>query len=172
MKPLTTLFAAVVLAACAHPTMDAADDSTIQSTSATTATAAPAAEAPKGPEMDTFSIPTNLQTSPTGLKYSIDQVGTGAQAFIGQTVSVHYTGWLENGQEFDSSRRKGRPLEFPLGMGRVIKGWEEGIAGMKVGEKRTLVVPPSLGYGERGFGGGIIPPNATLVFKVELMGTR
>lgn len=170
MKMLTTLFAAIVLAACSHPTMDATDDSTAKTTTAQTATAT--AEAPKGPELDTFSIPEKLETSSTGLKYSVDKEGTGAQAFIGQTVSVHYTGWLENGTEFDSSRRKGRPLEFPLGMGRVIKGWEEGIAGMKVGEKRTLVIPSSLGYGPRGFGGGVIPPNATLVFKVELMGTR
>jgi peptidylprolyl isomerase len=169
MKTFTTFAVAFVLAACAHPNADVATDSTAVTT--TTAAAAPVAEAPKGPEMDTFSIPTNLQTSPTGLKYFVEQEGTGAQAFIGQTVSVHYTGWLENGTEFDSSRRKGRPLEFPLGMNRVIKGWEEGIAGMKVGEKRTLVVPPSLGYGARGMG-GVIPPNATLIFKVELMGTR
>jgi peptidylprolyl isomerase len=170
MKTLTTLFAAFVLAACAHPT-DIATDSTTATAATTAAASTPAAEAPKGPEMDTFSIPTNLQTTPTGLKYSVDQEGTGAQAFIGQTVSVYYTGWLENGTEFDSSRRRGRPLEFPLGMNRVIKGWEEGIAGMKVGEKRTLVIPASLGYGSRGMG-GVIPPDATLIFKVELMGTK
>ena len=120
---------------------------------------------------DTFSMPTNLQTSPSGLQYTIDQPGTGAQPKAGQTVSVHYTGWLPDGTKFDSSRDRGAPIEFPLGQGRVIKGWDEGIAAMSIGEKRTLVIPPALGYGARG-AGGVIPPNATLVFKVELVGVR
>lgn len=121
--------------------------------------------------MDTFSMPTNLQSTPSGLQYTIDQPGTGAQPQPGQTVSVHYTGWLTDGTQFDTSRDDGQPLEFPIGRGRVIRGWEEGIAMMRVGEKRTLVIPPSLGYGARGMG-GVIPPNATLVFKVELVGAR
>lgn len=121
--------------------------------------------------MDTFAIPENLQTTPSGLQYSIDQPGTGAQPKAGQTVSVHYTGWLTNGQKFDSSRDRNQPLEFPIGQGRVIKGWDEGVAAMKIGEKRTLVIPPGLGYGARG-AGGVIPPNATLVFAVELLGAR
>lgn len=121
--------------------------------------------------MDTFSMPASLQTSPSGLQYTIDQPGTGAQPKAGQTVSVHYTGWLPDGTKFDSSRDRGSPLEFPVGQGHVIKGWDEAIAAMKVGEKRTLVIPPSLGYGDRG-AGGVIPPNATLVFKVELVGAR
>jgi peptidylprolyl isomerase len=139
---------------------------------ACTPPAAPVVTETQEPAGDTFSIPTNPQTTPTGLKYSIDREGTGPAAFLTQTVSVHYTGWLEDGTRFQSSRDSGQPLEFPLGMGRVIKGWDEGIAGMKVGEKRTLVIPSPLAYGERGGAGGLIPPNATLVFKVELMGVK
>lgn len=121
--------------------------------------------------MDTFAIPASLHTTASGLQYSIDQPGTGAQPQAGQTVSVHYTGWLTNGTKFDSSRDRNQPLEFPLGRGRVIRGWDEGVAEMKIGEKRTLVIPPDLGYGARG-AGGVIPPNATLVFAVELLGAR
>ena len=110
-------------------------------------------------------------TTPSGLKYQDVKVGTGETAAAGQTVSVHYTGWLTDGTKFDSSRDRGRPIEFPLGQGHVIKGWDEGIAAMHIGEKRTLVIPPALGYGARG-AGGVIPPNATLVFQVELVGAR
>ena len=116
-------------------------------------------------------MPTNLETTASGLQYSIDEPGTGAQPQRGQNVRVHYTGWLTNGTKFDSSRDRNQPIEFPLGMGRVISGWDEGIALMRVGEKRTLVIPPQLGYGVRG-AGGVIPPNATLVFKVELVDAR
>ena len=100
-------------------------------------------------------------------------VGAGADAVVGEIVSVHYTGWLlfggERGRKFDSSKDRGQPFEFPLGKGQVIKGWDEGVAGMKVGGKRVLTIPPALGYGARG-AGGVIPPNATLIFEVELLG--
>ena len=104
------------------------------------------------------------------------KIGTGAEATPGQTIQVHYTGWLfdeaapENkGRKFDSSRDRGQPFEFQLGVGMVIAGWDQGFAGMKVGGQRTLIIPPEMGYGARG-AGGVIPPNATLLFEVELLG--
>ncbi|OQW56895.1 MAG: peptidylprolyl isomerase [Nitrospira sp. ST-bin4] len=107
----------------------------------------------------------------SGLKYVDQAVGTGDVAVAGKTVSVHYTGWLENGKKFDSSVDRGQPFSFPLGAGRVIKGWDEGVQGMKIGGKRKLTIPSDLGYGSRG-AGGVIPPNATLIFDVELLGIR
>ena len=108
-------------------------------------------------------------TTPSGLIIEEVVVGDGAQAAAGQQVKVHYTGWLTNGEKFDSSKDRNDPFVFPLGAGRVIKGWDEGVQGMKVGGKRKLTIPPALGYGARG-AGGAIPPNATLVFEVELLG--
>jgi FKBP-type peptidyl-prolyl cis-trans isomerase FkpA len=96
-------------------------------------------------------------------------VGEGAEAVAGKHVTVHYTGWLTNGTKFDSSLDRNDPFDFPLGRGHVIRGWDEGVAGMKVGGKRKLTIPPEMGYGARG-AGGVIPPNATLVFEVELLG--
>jgi len=105
----------------------------------------------------------------SGLKIEELAVGDGAVAEAGQQVSVHYTGWLTDGSKFDSSVDRGQPFEFSLGRGRVIRGWDEGVAGMQVGGRRKLTIPPQLGYGAQG-AGGVIPPNATLVFEVELLG--
>ncbi|MBP7676827.1 MAG: FKBP-type peptidyl-prolyl cis-trans isomerase [Thermoanaerobaculia bacterium] len=111
----------------------------------------------------------------SGLGYEDLVVGTGASPETGQTCVMHYTGWLfENGAKgakFDSSVDRNRPFEFPIGRGRVIKGWDEGVATMKVGGKRTLLIPPQLGYGDRG-AGNVIPPGATLLFEVELLGVK
>ena len=114
-------------------------------------------------------------TTASGLKITDSQAGTGATPKTGQTCVMHYTGWLyqdgKKGAKFDSSVDRGQPFEFPIGTGRVIKGWDEGVATMKVGGKRTLIIPPELGYGARG-AGGVIPPNATLLFEVELLGVK
>jgi peptidylprolyl isomerase len=114
-------------------------------------------------------------TTPSGLQITDTKVGTGAQPQTGQTCVMHYIGWLYDngtkGAKFDSSLDRGEPFEFAIGQGQVIKGWDEGVATMKVGGKRTLVIPPQLGYGARG-AGGVIPPNATLIFDVELLGVK
>jgi peptidylprolyl isomerase len=114
-------------------------------------------------------------TTASGLQYTDETVGTGAQPKPGQTAVVHYTGWLyvngAKGKKFDSSHDRNEPFEFPVGRGRVIKGWDEGVATMKVGGKRTLIIPPALGYGASG-AGGVIPPNATLMFDVELLAVK
>jgi FKBP-type peptidyl-prolyl cis-trans isomerase FkpA len=104
----------------------------------------------------------------SGLKYDDLEEGTGAEAVAGTQVTVHYTGWLEDGTKFDSSLDRNQPFQFGLGRGQVIRGWDEGVQGMKVGGRRKLVIPPQLGYGAAG-AGGVIPPNATLVFEVELL---
>jgi peptidylprolyl isomerase len=114
-------------------------------------------------------------TTPSGLQITDSKVGTGATPKTGQTCVMHYTGWLyvngAKGQKFDSSLDRGQPFEFPIGVRRVIAGWDEGVATMKVGGKRTLIIPPELGYGARG-AGGVIPPNATLIFEVELLDVK
>ena len=117
-----------------------------------------------------------MPTTPSGLQYEDTTTGSGAEAVAGKAVRVHYTGWLhdataaqQRGRKFDSSKDRGQPFSFRLGGGEVIRGWDEGMAGMKVGGTRVLTIPPDLGYGARG-AGGVIPPNATLVFEVELLG--
>lgn len=125
-------------------------------------TANPPSEQPMTPE-------TAIVTLPSGLQYEDLQIGDGPSPQTGDRVTVHYTGTLANGQQFDSSRDRGRPFQFKLGVGQVIKGWDEGVASMKVGGRRKLIIPADLGYGERG-AGGVIPPNATLIFDVELLG--
>jgi FKBP-type peptidyl-prolyl cis-trans isomerase len=112
-----------------------------------------------------------FERTPSGLYRKDLAEGAGSEVAPGQTAVVHYTGWLPDGTEFDSSRGRNEPLEFPVGGGRVIPGWEEGVAGMKVGGRRKLVIPPALGYGAAG-AGAVIPPNATLVFDIELLEIR
>ncbi|MGO9605678.1 MAG: FKBP-type peptidyl-prolyl cis-trans isomerase [Candidatus Binataceae bacterium] len=124
------------------------------------------------------SAPTSgaMVTMDSGLKYVDLKVGSGAVAHAGEQVSVHYTGWLQNpdgskGKKFDSSLDRGQPFDFGLGQQEVIKGWDDGVQGMKVGGKRELIIPPALGYGSRG-AGGVIPPNAALIFDVELLAIK
>jgi peptidylprolyl isomerase len=116
-----------------------------------------------------------MTKTPSGLGFEDTRVGTGASPSSGQTCVMHYTGWLwedgKKGAKFDSSLDRGRPFSFRIGQGQVIRGWDEGVATMKVGGQRTLLIPPDLGYGSRG-AGGVIPPNATLLFEVELVETR
>ena len=132
---------------------------------AASAAALPAAAQPQG----------KVMTTPSGLQIIDTTVGKGLTPMTGQTCVMHYTGWLyedgKKGKKFDSSVDRGQPFEFPIGMKQVIAGWDEGVATMKVGGKRTLIIPPQLGYGARG-AGGVIPPNATLIFDVELLGIK
>jgi len=111
------------------------------------------------------------QTATTSLQVETLKAGSGTEAISGKTVSVHYTGWLTDGKKFDSSVDRGTPFSFSLGKGQVIRGWDEGVKGMKVGEKRKLTIPSDMGYGARG-AGNVIPPNATLVFEVELLDVK
>jgi FKBP-type peptidyl-prolyl cis-trans isomerase len=157
----------VVLAGCQQS--ETTSTSTGSSATTTTTTPAPtdqaAAPASEGATAQEVSLP-------GGLKYQDLKVGDGALAESGKQVSVHYTGWLTDGTKFDSSVDRGEPFAFQLGAGQVIRGWDEGVKGMRVGGKRKLTIPSELGYGARGTPGGPIPPNATLVFDVELLGVN
>jgi FKBP-type peptidyl-prolyl cis-trans isomerase len=124
-----------------------------------------------GTTADPSEKASGVVTTQSGLQYVDLVVGTGRQAELGDTARVHYTGWLADGTKFDSSRDRNEPFSFRIGAGRVIKGWEEGIGGMKVSGKRKLIIPPELAYGSRG-AGNVIPPNATLTFEIELLDLR
>lgn len=165
------LFLIFVVAACngGEQKAAAADD-------AKTPAATPAESTVTTPAALTFApqlgVDLNTMTkTPSGLAYKDVKTGTGPVSKAGQMVSVHYTGWLPDGTKFDSSRDRNEPFQFPLGGHKVIPGWDEGVAGMHVGGRRLLVIPPALAYGAAG-AGGVIPPNATLVFDVELLGVK
>jgi peptidylprolyl isomerase len=161
---LTTAALAVSLGACAgEPAPE--PEGTAEPVEAVVPAAAPLATT-YAPELNVNLD--GMEETESGLRYMVLKEGTGAVVQPGQTAVVHYTGWLPDGTKFDSSRDRGEPLGFPVGAGRVIQGWDEGVAGMAIGEERKLVIPPALGYGPAG-AGDVIPPNSTLVFDVELL---
>jgi FKBP-type peptidyl-prolyl cis-trans isomerase len=168
MKHFVPLTLAALLAmsalACNQTESTTSSSGTTTSTSAKTETTTPA------PATSTTPAPVGQEvTMPNGLKYTDVKVGDGDIAESGMMASVHYTGWLTDGTKFDSSLDRGQPFSFKIGAGQVIRGWDEGVKGMRIGGKRHLIIPPDMGYGANG-AGGVIPPNATLVFDVDLLG--
>lgn len=159
---LVALAAAIALGGCSTPQATAPEDPA--------ATEQPA-ETPSGPSGTAYGETPSGIEDVTELKIEDAEVGTGAEAVAGKAVTVNYTGWLTDGTKFDSSVDSGQPFTFNLGAGEVIPGWDEGVAGMKVGGKRRLIIPAAMAYGEAG-AGGVIPPNATLVFDVELLDVK
>jgi len=157
----------VILAMLATVALMAAQTSKSGAQKSTAAPQAAAAPKTSGPT----PVTGKPQTTLSGVEYWDIKLGTGQTAVAGKRLSMHYTGWLTNGKKFDSSLDRGEPFEFTLGRGQVIKGWDEGVAGMKVGGKRQLKIPPAAGYGARG-AGNVIPPNATLIFDVELVAVK
>ena len=145
-------------------------DDSAKTETATTETAATETAATEGGEtMEGTAVDENEVTTESGLKYVDNTVGDGASPKEGDMVTVHYSGFLTDGTKFDSSVDRGQPFQFKIGVGQVIKGWDEGVMSMAIGGKRKLIIPPELGYGSNG-AGGVIPPNATLLFDVELLG--
>jgi len=178
MKRLLISLSLLSLVGCSTPPPPTADSTTTAVSVDTTAAPPPATVSANSPTPAVSETPAVAEKpvgppvkTKSGLQYQIFKKGTGAVAKSGQSVSVHYTGRLKDGTKFDSSVDRNEPFEFALGQGAVIKGWDEGVAGMKVGEKRKLTIPPDLGYGAAG-AGGVIPPNAVLVFDVELLGVK
>jgi len=163
---------ALSLAGCAGNSKSKTSVSSVTSSTSATSTT-PTTTAPSGAASGTATTTAAAKevTMPNGLKYEDLKVGDGQIAESGMTAQVHYTGWLTDGTKFDSSVDRGQPFSFKLGAGQVIRGWDEGVKGMRVGGKRKLTIPPDMGYGAAG-AGGVIPPNATLIFDVELLGLQ